>query len=324
MKRTLILSILAAGLLSSVIQSRACTNIIVTKGASADGSCMVSYCADSHQLYGELYYWPAADWKPGSTTDIFDWDSGRYLGRIPQVAHTWQVTGNINERQLIIGETTFGGREGLENPDGVIDYVKDYGKSSQDIYQSRSLREDGTPQGLILYRGAPVAVLDVVNPQSMKSFTSVGFISAKGLAEFKTTCPYDGNGFMDFLPPGEGAHDLVHVGLGQLVVIRDLDALVCSINEQNPAVRLTLLQHHDACRDTGSEKQISRKLDHAVYKVVIDQVFPNLFLRTAAIHVCSDVDLLSEEAITDLIAAKDLFSFQKKRPGSTGRIHQSQ
>ena len=122
MKRVLLLSLLAAGLLASVVQSPACTNILVTKGASADGSCIVSYLADSHQLYGELYYWPAANWPAGSMTDIYDWDSGRYLGQIPQVPHTFQVTGNINEHQLIIGETTFGGREGLTNPGGLIDY----------------------------------------------------------------------------------------------------------------------------------------------------------------------------------------------------------
>jgi dipeptidase len=122
MKRILYVTLLAAGLLASVIQTPACTNILVTKGASADGSCMISYLADSHQLYGELYHWPAANWPAGAMTDIYDWDSGRYLGRIPQVPHTFQVTGNINEHQLIIGETTFGGREGLTNPGGLIDY----------------------------------------------------------------------------------------------------------------------------------------------------------------------------------------------------------
>lgn len=121
MKRTLLLLFLVA-LAVPAIRSYACTNVLVTKGASADGSCMVSYCADSHQLYGELYHWPAADWPAGSMLSVFDWDSGRYLGQIPQVGHTYQVTGNINEHQLIIGETTFGGREGLENPDGILDY----------------------------------------------------------------------------------------------------------------------------------------------------------------------------------------------------------
>ena len=122
MKHTLLFFLTAVSLLVSSVKAPACTNVIVTKGASADGSCMVSYCVDSHQLYGELYHWPAADWPAGAMLDVYDWDSGRYLGRIPQVSHTWQVTGNINEHQLIIGETTFGGREGLENPDGILDY----------------------------------------------------------------------------------------------------------------------------------------------------------------------------------------------------------
>ena len=66
----------------------ACTNIIVTKGASKDGSVMVTYSADSHVLYGELYRTPAADHAPGTMLKIFDWDSGRYMGQIPQIAHT--------------------------------------------------------------------------------------------------------------------------------------------------------------------------------------------------------------------------------------------
>jgi len=100
----------------------ACTNVIVTKGASADGSCMVTYAADSHQLYGELYYKKAKDWPAGSVLDIYDWDSGYYRGQIAQVPHSFQTVGNMNEHQLIIMETTFGGREGLANPDGVMDY----------------------------------------------------------------------------------------------------------------------------------------------------------------------------------------------------------
>ena len=106
----------------SNVESSACTNVIVTKGASADGSILVSYAADSHQLFGELYFAPAADWKPGSMRKIYDWDSGRYLGEIPQVAHTYKRVGNMNEHQLIIAETTFGGRPELHDPQGGIDY----------------------------------------------------------------------------------------------------------------------------------------------------------------------------------------------------------
>ncbi|MBQ7575805.1 MAG: C69 family dipeptidase [Bacteroidales bacterium] len=114
----------AVAVLASVlaIKADACTNVIVTKGASADGSCMVSYAADSHQLFGELYFNPAAVWPAGSMKDIYDWDSGRYLGKIKQAGRTYQRVGNINEYQLIIGETTFGGREELVNPDGIVDY----------------------------------------------------------------------------------------------------------------------------------------------------------------------------------------------------------
>lgn len=100
----------------------ACTNLIVTRGASADGSVMVTYAADSHQLYGELYYRPAADYPAGTMMQIRDWDTGKYLGEIPQVAHTYSVIGNMNEHQLVIGETTYGGREELLDTTGIIDY----------------------------------------------------------------------------------------------------------------------------------------------------------------------------------------------------------
>mgnify|MGYP004448014725 CR=1 FL=1 len=102
--------------------SEACTNILVSKGASADGSCMVSYSADSHQLYGEIYFKKAADWKKGDMLDVYNWDEGHYCGQIPQVPHTYKTVGNMNEHQLIIEETTYGGRAGLEDPQGIIDY----------------------------------------------------------------------------------------------------------------------------------------------------------------------------------------------------------
>ena len=100
----------------------ACTNLIVTRGASTDGSNMVSYAADSHQLYGALYHTPAGKWKAGSLMDVYEWDTSRYLGKIPQVAQTYSTIGNMNEYQLIIGETTYGGRPELEDPKGGIDY----------------------------------------------------------------------------------------------------------------------------------------------------------------------------------------------------------
>ena len=117
---TLLLS--ALFLLLPALEGNTCTNVIVTKGASKDGSTLVSYAADSHYLFGELYYHPAADWKPGSLLKVYDWDSGKYLGEIDQVPHTWQTVGNMNEKQVIITETTWGGREELMDRRGRIDY----------------------------------------------------------------------------------------------------------------------------------------------------------------------------------------------------------
>ena len=120
-------TILAAGLTlvlfaGAAVEGNTCTNVIVTKGASADGSVLVSYAADSHTLFGELYYHPAADWPAGSTLKIYDWDSGKYLGEIDQVEHTYQTVGNMNEHQVIITETTWGGRPELADRRGRIDY----------------------------------------------------------------------------------------------------------------------------------------------------------------------------------------------------------
>lgn len=107
---------------SSAKQAVACTNFLVTKGASADGSTMISYAADSHVLYGELYFRPAADYPEGTMMDIYEWDTGKYLGQIPQAKHTYSVVGNINEFQVAIGETTYGGRKELRDTTGIIDY----------------------------------------------------------------------------------------------------------------------------------------------------------------------------------------------------------
>ena len=104
------------------IESHACTNVLVTKGASTDGSNMVSYAADSHQLYGELYFAAAGVWNPGDMRQINEWDTGKFLGYIPQIGRTYQRVGNMNEHQLIIAETTYGGRPELEDPKGVMDY----------------------------------------------------------------------------------------------------------------------------------------------------------------------------------------------------------
>ena len=113
--------VLAFALLAAQ-RADACTNVIITAGASADGSCMVSYAADSHWLFGELYFRPAASHKAGSPLAIREWDTNKPLGSIAQVAHTYQTMGNMNEHQLIIGETTWGGREEQMDPEGVMDY----------------------------------------------------------------------------------------------------------------------------------------------------------------------------------------------------------
>ena len=117
-----IIMLTAAILGFAEINTDACTNVLVTKGASVDGSNMISYAADSHLLFGELYFAPAAVWNAGDMRRIEDWDSGKYLGDIPQISRTYQRVGNMNEHQLIIAETTYGGREELHDPKGVMDY----------------------------------------------------------------------------------------------------------------------------------------------------------------------------------------------------------
>ena len=99
----------------------ACTNFIITKGASTDGSVLVTYAADSHQLYGALYKYNPAK-KPAAMMPVYEWDSGKYLGDIPQLKTTYATVGNMNEHSVIITETTYGGRSELHNPDGLIDY----------------------------------------------------------------------------------------------------------------------------------------------------------------------------------------------------------
>ncbi|SFD93260.1 dipeptidase [Thermophagus xiamenensis] len=113
---------LITGITGHSSEALACTNVLVTKNASADGSVMVSYAADSHVLYGELYFWPAQDHPSGAMLDIYEWDTGKYLGQIKQVPHTYQVVGNMNEYQVTIAETTFGGRSELRDTTGILDY----------------------------------------------------------------------------------------------------------------------------------------------------------------------------------------------------------
>ncbi len=124
MKRLAIGLCLCLSLLIPLVpaSSPACTNILVTRGASADGSTFISYSADSHELYGELYYRPAAVHGPEALREIIEWDTGKRLGAIPEAPRTYARVGNMNEHQVSVGETTFGGRPELVNPEGIIDY----------------------------------------------------------------------------------------------------------------------------------------------------------------------------------------------------------
>ena len=106
----------------AIAQSWACTNLIVGRHASTDGSTIVSYSADSYGLFGELYHYPAGTHAKGTMRPIHEWDTGKYLGEIPEARTTYNVIGNMNEHQLTITETTFGGREELVDTTGIIDY----------------------------------------------------------------------------------------------------------------------------------------------------------------------------------------------------------
>ena len=105
-----------------VVNGWACTNFIVGKKASADGSVIVSYSADSYGMFGWLYHYPAATHPDGAMRDIHDWDTGKYLGQIKEAKQTYNVVGNMNEYQVTIGETTFGGRLELVDTTGIMDY----------------------------------------------------------------------------------------------------------------------------------------------------------------------------------------------------------
>ena len=100
----------------------ACTSFLVTKKASADGSTMITYAADSHVRYGELYWKPAASWAEGTMVTLYDRGTAKPLGQVPQVPHTYQVVGFMNEHQVSIGESTFGGRNELVDTTGIVDY----------------------------------------------------------------------------------------------------------------------------------------------------------------------------------------------------------
>lgn len=113
---------LAAIMSASAIESSACTNLIVGKKASVDGSVLVSYNADDYGMFGHLCHYPAGTHKKGEMRKIFDWDTGEYHGEIPEAPVTYNVIGNINEFQLSIAETTYAGREEMVDTTGILDY----------------------------------------------------------------------------------------------------------------------------------------------------------------------------------------------------------
>ena len=116
--RKLILSLL----LTTAMGASACTNFIVAKGASTDGSVICTYNADDYGMFQNLCHYPAAKHAPGEMRKIIDWDTNAYHGEIPEAPETYNVIGNINEYQVTIGETTYGGREEMVDSTGILDY----------------------------------------------------------------------------------------------------------------------------------------------------------------------------------------------------------
>lgn len=119
MKRTLLIFI---SLFILTFNSFPCTSYLVSKGASVDGSTMITYIGDSHIRYGNLYFKPRSVWSDGTMITIYDRSSNKPLGQIAQAKETYQVIGFMNEYQVSIGETTFGGRSELEDSTGIIDW----------------------------------------------------------------------------------------------------------------------------------------------------------------------------------------------------------
>ena len=115
-------ALMAVAMLGSVSEAEACSNFIVGKKASVDGSVMCSYSADDYGMFQYLCHYPAAKHAKGEMRKIFDWDSNKYYGEIPEAAESYNVIGNINEWQVTIGETTYGGREEMVDSTGIMDY----------------------------------------------------------------------------------------------------------------------------------------------------------------------------------------------------------
>ncbi|MBO4673873.1 MAG: C69 family dipeptidase [Bacteroidaceae bacterium] len=116
--RKISLAVVAWVVSALAMTSMACTNIIVGKSASADGSVFVSYNADSYGMFGNIYHHVGGVHAKGEMRKVYDWDTNKYLGEIPQAARTYTVVGQMNENQVSITETTYGGREELYETDG--------------------------------------------------------------------------------------------------------------------------------------------------------------------------------------------------------------
>ncbi|WP_423128582.1 dipeptidase [Gaoshiqia sp. Z1-71] len=130
-----LIQIMATGLSAAL----ACTNLIVTKGASSDQSVMITYAADSHTRYGAIAFYPAADHQPGDLCEVYHYENGKLLGTIPDVAHTYSVVQFMNEHQVAVGETTFGGLDSLSSQPGAI---LDYGSLMRiGLQRSKTARE---------------------------------------------------------------------------------------------------------------------------------------------------------------------------------------
>ena len=115
-------ALMAVAMMGCVSEAEACSNFIVGKKASVDGSVMCSYSADDYGMFQYLCHYPAAKHAKGEMRKIYDWDTNKYHGEIPEAAETYNVIGNINEWQVTIGETTYGGREEMVDSTGIMDY----------------------------------------------------------------------------------------------------------------------------------------------------------------------------------------------------------
>ena len=115
-------AMMAVAMMGCVSESEACSNFIVGKKASVDGSVMCSYSADDYGMFQNLCHYPAAKHAKGEMRKIYDWDTNKYHGEIPEAAQTYSVIGNINEWQVTIAETTYGGREEMVDSTGIMDY----------------------------------------------------------------------------------------------------------------------------------------------------------------------------------------------------------